>query len=109
MGTHNGAVDHCVFIVRLDGQEGEDGDPYSTFGPTAPSPVGVVPIAKTLGKVTPGDTCAVPVYDRVDEPAVIRCGDADGTRPSWQPVPDQVPLVITKLAGAHGVNLRAIG
>jgi len=67
--------------------------------------VGVVPIAKTLGKVTPGDTGTVPVYHRVDEPAVIHRGYADGPRPSWQFVPDQVPLVITKLVGAHGVNL----
>jgi hypothetical protein len=105
MGTHNGAVDHRVLIVRVHSQKGEDSEPYATFGPTAPSPVGVVPIAKSFGKVTPGHTGAVPVYHRVDEPAVIGRGDADGTRPSWQLVSDQLPLVITELVGAHGVNL----
>src|SRR5476651_901733 len=71
MGSHNGTVDHRVFVVRVDSQQGKDGAPYATFRPTAPSAVGIVPISKALGKVTPGDTGAVPVYHRVDEPAVI--------------------------------------
>jgi hypothetical protein len=82
-GTHNGAVDHRVFIVRIDNQQGKYSVPYATLGPAAPSPVCVVPIAKTLGQVTPGTTGAVPVYHRVDEPAVIDRGYADRTRPSW--------------------------
>ena len=105
MRSHNGAVDHRVFVVRRGAQQGKDAAPYATFGPTAPSAVGIVPITKTLGTVTPGDTGAVPVYHRVDEPAVIRRRYADGARSSWQPVSDQVPLVVTKLVRAHEVSL----
>lgn len=101
MGAHDCAVDHRVFIVSVDGQQGEHRDPYTAFGPAAPSAVGVVPIAKTLGKITPGGAGAVPVYYGIDESAVIRRRHADGTRPSWQLVLDQVPLVIAELVGAH--------
>ena len=100
MGTHDRAVDHRVFVVSVGGQQGKDGEPYAAFGPAAPSTVGVVPIAKTLGKITPGGAGAVPVYCRVDESTVIRL-HADATRPSWQLVLDQVPLVIAELVGAH--------
>jgi hypothetical protein len=105
MGSDNGAVDHRVFIVRIDGQQRKDTAPYATFRPTAPSAMGVVPIAKVLGKVTPWDTGAVPVYHRVDEKAVIRRRHADGARPSRQSVLDQVPLVVTKFVRAHVVSL----
>ena len=105
MRSYNGTVDHRIFVVRPDGQQSEDAAPYTTFGPAAPSAVGVVPIPKALGKVAPGDTGAVPVYHRVDESTVIRRRYADGARPSWQLVLDQVPLVIAELVGAHGVSL----
>jgi len=100
VGSHNGAVDHRVFIIRVGGQQGEDGNPYATLRPAAPSPVGIVPVVKTLGKFTPGDAGTVPMYRRIDEPAVINRGHTDRTRPSGQTVPDQVPLVITESVGS---------
>ena len=106
MGSHNGAVDHRVFVVGVDGQQGEDADPHAAFSPSAPSPMSVVPIAEAPGKVPPGDPGAVSMDHRIDEPAVIRRRDADGSRPSGQTTFDQVPLVIAELVGAHGVNLR---
>jgi hypothetical protein len=105
MRSHDGTVDHRVFVVRVDNQQGKDAAPYTVFRPTAPSAVGIVPIAKALGKVTPGDTGAVPVYHRVDEPAVIGRRCTDRACPSWQLVLDQVPLVIAELVGAHGISL----
>jgi len=106
VGSHDGAVDHRVFIIRIGGQTGEDADPNATLRPAAPSPVGVVPVTKTLGKIAPGDTGAVPVDHRVDEPAVIYRSDANRARTAGQIVLDQVPLVITEAVGAHEVNLR---
>ena len=105
MRSHNGTVYHRVFVVRVGGQQGKDGAPYATFGPATPSTVGIVPITKALGKVTPRDAGAVPVYHRIDEPAVIRRRYADGARSSWQPVSDQVPLVVAELVRAHEVSL----
>jgi hypothetical protein len=63
--------------------------------------MGIVPIAKTLGKITPGDAGAVTVYHRINEPAVIRRRYADRTRPSRQLALDQVPLVVAEFVGAH--------
>jgi hypothetical protein len=108
VGTHDGAVDHRIFIVGVGSQNREDTGPYTSFGPTAPSAMDVVPIPETLGKVAPGDAGAVPMYHRIDEPAVVRRGHADGTRPPGQPVPDQVPLVVAELVGAHGINLLQV-
>jgi hypothetical protein len=94
MGAHDGAVDHRVFVVRIDSQQREDTGPHTAFRPSAPTPMGVVSIAKMFGKIAPGDTGAVPVYHRVYEQAVIRGGNADGTRSPGQAVFDQIPLVI---------------
>ena len=105
MRSHNGTVYHRVFVVRVGGQQGKDGAPYATFGPATPSTVGIVPITKALGKVTPRDAGAVPVYHRIDEPAVIRRRYADRARPSRQFVPDQVPLVVAEFVRAHEVSL----
>jgi hypothetical protein len=105
MRAHNGAVDHRVFVVRSGAQQGKDGAPYASFSPTAPSAVGIVPSTKTVGKITPGDTGAVSVYHRIDEPAIIHRRYADGARPSRQLVPDQVPLVVAKFVRAHAVSL----
>ena len=63
--------------------------------------MGVILVAKTLGKITPGGTGAVPMNYRVDEATVIRRRYPDRTRTSWQHVLDQIPLVIAELMGAH--------
>ena len=106
MGSHNGTVDHRVFVVGIDSQQCENADPHAAFSPPAPSPMSVVPIAEARGKVPPGDTGAVSMDHRIDEPAIIRGRDADRSRPSGQTIFDQVPLVIAELVGAHGVSFR---
>jgi hypothetical protein len=106
VGAYYCAVDHGIFIIRVGSQQGEDGDPYTTLRPSAPSPVGIVPVTKTLGKITPGNTSAVPMYHRIDEPAVISRGHTDRTRPPGQTIPDQVPLVIAESVRAHEISLR---
>jgi hypothetical protein len=43
-------VEHRLFIVRIDSQQGKDSHPYATFGPAALSAMGIVPVAKALEK-----------------------------------------------------------
>lgn len=105
VGSHNGTVNHRVFVVRVGAQYRKDAAPYALFGPATPPAVGVVPTAKAVRKVTPGGAGAVPMYNRVDEPAVIHRRYPDRARPSWQRPLDQVPLVIAELVGAHGISL----
>ena len=106
VGPHDRAVDHRIFVVCIDRQKREDTVPDAAFGPSAPTPMRVVPVAVTLGKIAPGDPGPVAVDHRVDEAAVIRRRYPYGPGPSWQNVLDQVPLVVTELVGAHVVSLR---
>ncbi len=47
--------------------------------------VGIVPVARTLGLFTRGDTSAVTVYHRVAEPTVVSGGDAPKLGTQHQP------------------------
>jgi len=106
VGPHDRAVDHRIFVVRIGRQKREDTVPDTAFGPSAPTPMRVVPVAEALGKIAPGDPGSVAVDHRVDEAAVIGRRDPHGSGSSWQNVLDQVPLVVTELVGAHVVSLR---
>ena len=68
MGAHDGAVDHCLFIVRLCGQPLKNALPDPGFSPTADATVNVLP---ALRQVPPGDTDTVPIEHRLHEQAVI--------------------------------------
>jgi hypothetical protein len=98
---HDGAVEHRVFVVGIDRQQGEDAHPHSTFGPAAVSPVRVVPITEACRKIAPGNAGSIAVQHRIDEKAIVHRRYADGTRPSGQLVLDPVPLVIAESMVAH--------
>jgi len=102
MGTHDGAVDHGVFIVRVFGEVAEDGFPHTLFGPTAEAAVGILPVIETDRQVTPGDAGAIAVEDGLDEHSVVGRGDADRARAAGQHVLDTVPLVIAQGIASHG-------
>ena len=44
VGSHNGAVDHRVFVVGVAGQMLKDALPHASLGPAAEPPVRILPI-----------------------------------------------------------------
>ena len=63
MGAHDGAVDHCLFIVRLCGQPLKNALPDPGFSPTADATVNVLPALRQVR--------TVPIEHRLHEQAGI--------------------------------------
>src|SRR6201998_2418797 len=101
VGTHDGAVNHRIFVVGVGGQVLEEALPHPFFGPAAEPPVGVLPVAKPLRQVAPGSSGAVAVEHRFDESAIVVGGDAYITGFAGQQVLDSLPLVIAKCISVH--------
>ena len=101
MGAHDGAVDHRIFVVGILGQVLEDALPDAGLGPATEAAVDVLPVAKTLRQVTPGDAGAIAVEHGVDEQAVICRGHTDAPWPARQVVFDPLPLVVTQGMSVH--------
>ena len=72
MGTHNGAVNHCTFIVGVSGEVLEDLLPDTRFGPSAEARMHVLPIAEALRQITLRHTGAITIQHRLDEQSVVR-------------------------------------
>ena len=105
VGAYDGAVDHRIFVVGIDGQVLEEALPHPFLGPTAEPLVGVLPIAKPLRQVAPRDSGAVAIEYRFDKSAIVVGGDADVTGLAGQQVFDSLPLVIAKCISVHGSAL----
>jgi len=105
VGTHDGAVNHRIFVVGLGGQVLEEALPHPFIGPAAEPPVGVLPIAKPFRQIAPRNSGAVAVEHRFDESAIVVGGDADITGFAGQQVLDSLPLVIAKCISVHGSAL----
>jgi hypothetical protein len=74
MATHDGAVDHRVFVVGILGEVLENPPPDTGFCPAAEATMHVLPVAEAFRKVTPGDTGTVPVEHRLNKQTIVRCG-----------------------------------
>src|SRR5580692_5793939 len=61
MGTHNGAVDHRIFIVGVSGKMQEDLLPYTRFRPSAEALMHVLPVTEALRQIAPRHAGAVAV------------------------------------------------
>jgi hypothetical protein len=48
VSTHNGAVEHRVFVVGLGSQVFEQAQPYAMLGPAAEAPMNILPVAERL-------------------------------------------------------------
>ena len=105
MSPHDGAVDHRVFVVGIGSQVFKQALPHPVFAPPAEPSMGILPVAESLGQVTPGNSGAVSVEDGFDESAIIVCGYADISRFSRKQVLDSLPLIIAKCISVHGSAL----
>jgi hypothetical protein len=101
MGSHNGAVDHRVFVVGIGGEVLEDPAPDARFGPPAKALVNVLPVAEAFRQVAPGYPGPVAIQYRFHEQAIVRRGYPDAARPTRQQVFDAIPLVIAQSVAVH--------
>src|SRR2546423_4593967 len=95
MATHNGAVNHRIFIVGVSGEMLETLLPETGFGPSAETLMHVLPIAEALRQITPRHTSAITIQHRLDEQSVVRRRHAHMTLLSRQQLPDALPLIVT--------------
>jgi hypothetical protein len=91
MGTHNGAVDHRVFVIGISREMLEDALPDTGFGPAAMAAVYVLPISEALGQVAPWNAGPIAVEHRLHKQPVVGGGDADGALPTGQHIFDPSP------------------
>src|SRR4051812_17704204 len=101
VGTHDGAVDHRVFVVRIGGEELKDPFPDPGLCPAAEAAMDVLPLAKAFRQIAPGDAGPVAVDNGFHKQAIIRRGHANPTVPAGQLVLDPIPLVIAQCVAAH--------
>jgi hypothetical protein len=101
MGAHDGAVDHCVFVVRVGGQALEQARPHPALGPAREPRMHLDRVAEALGQIAPWNASTVSVEDGIDEEPVIVGGHADRARAARQRVLDPLPLIITQCVAAH--------
>jgi hypothetical protein len=101
MGTHDGAVDHGVFIVGVACEVCKDAMPHTRLGPAAEAPMHLHAVAEAFGQVAPGYAGPVAVEHRLDEQPIIRRRDADPALLARQQMLDPVPPVVTQAIAAH--------
>ena len=94
VSAHDGGVDHHVFVVVIACQQLENALENSAFRPPAEALVDDLPIAETLGEVTPRNARPVAAKDRFDEQAIVcRCA-ANVAFAARQKILDPIPLVV---------------
>jgi transposase len=71
--SHDGAVNHGVFVVRVLRQELQYPLPHATPAPATVAGVHHPEITKTLGQVAPRNACAVAVEHRIHEQPAVAC------------------------------------
>src|SRR5439155_20558393 len=101
VGTHNGAIDHGVFIIRVGRQHLEHLLPHPTLGPARKSRMNFDRIAKALRQIAPGDASAIAIENRFDKQPVVLSRDPNMARTSRQNILDPVPLIIPQSIASH--------
>ena len=97
VSAHDGGVDHHVFIVMIARQQLENAFENPALRPPAKALVDNFPIAKTLGKITPGRSRLGDPQNRLEESAMVLGRSSRIARLTRRKVFDLVPLLIRNL------------
>src|SRR5262249_355703 len=100
--THDGTVDHGVFVVSIGCQHLKYLLPDAGFGPTGKSCVGLYWITEALRQVPPGNTCSIAVENGFHEQPIVLGCNPDMALPSRQKILDPLPLVVSQGVSSHG-------
>jgi hypothetical protein len=95
MRSHDGGVDHHVFVVVIIRQQLEDALENPALAPPAETLVDDFPIAKALRKIAPRHARPIPEQNGFHEQPVIRRRAADMAFAARQKILDPIPLVVT--------------
>jgi hypothetical protein len=94
MRAHDGGIDHHVLVIVIARQQLENTLENPTLRPTAKALIDDLPIAKTLGEITPGNPGSISIENRFNEQPIIRRRAPDMAFPARQNILDPIPLVI---------------
>ena len=108
VGTHDGGIDHRVFVVGVPGQMIEDHLPHTALGLAGKPSMHDAEVAKPLRQIAPGNARTVAVKNRLDEQTVVRRRPANGTLSPRQKPLNPLPLIIPQpiTPGTHALKLK---
>jgi hypothetical protein len=105
MGSHDGAVDHRVFVVGIGHEVLKNPLPYPVPGPLAEPPVGVLPVAEPLRQIAPRDAGTVSIENGFDESTIVARGGTDISGFPRKQVLYSLPLIVAQSISGHGSAL----
>src|SRR5450759_2650093 len=94
MGTHDGRIDHRVFVVGIRGEMLEDPLPDTRLGPASKARMNRLPVSEPLRQVPPGHSSPISVQDRLHEQTIVLGGHAHIPITSRQQILDPIPFVV---------------
>jgi len=101
MRTHDGAVDHGVFVVGVGCQMLEDAFPNPRFRPSAVSAMHILPITETFRQIAPRNAGPVSIQHRLNEQAIVGRSHPDVALTPGKKVANTLPLIVTKAVASH--------
>src|ERR1700730_2678012 len=101
VSSHNGTIDHGVFVVRVRRQYLEDSLPNPALRPTTMTCVHLLPIPEPPRQIPPRNARPIAIEDRLDEQPIILCGRANRAFTAGKQVFNPSPLVIRQAVAVH--------
>ena len=95
VGTHDGGIDHGVFVVCILSQVLEEPLPDPFVAPVGVAGMHHAEIPKAGWQVPPGDAGAVAVKDCIHKQSIVFGGNARLTGLAGQQIFDALPLVVS--------------
>ena len=101
VGSHDGRVDHRIFVVGVVGQGFEKTLPNAAFGPARKALVGVFPVAEALGQIAPRRArTELPDHSFDKQPVAAITVAANRARTAWQKFLDPCELAFMRSASS---------
>jgi hypothetical protein len=101
MRTHDGGVEHHVFVVVVARQQLENALEYAALRPPIEALIDALPIAEALRQVTPRNAGTITVENRFDEQPIVRRRAPHMAFASGQRILDPLPLVVAQCITSH--------
>jgi hypothetical protein len=101
VSTHDGGVDHHVFVVVIARQQRENTVENPTLRPPAEALVDDLPIAETLWKISPWGASPKSIQNRFDEQSVVGRRASHVAFAAGKTILDPIPLVVAQSITSH--------